>query len=122
MKVKKYAGYLPLVFTASLFACNSNNIDGGACTYIDKNYPAVVVKIEKKDSLQADIYFRIEDETGKPYRDSVSWSMEKKEYALLSTIKKDSIEIGKKYRYVVKQITSGHCTPKIEILLLEKYQ
>ena len=80
------------------------------------------MKIEQKDSLQADILFRIEDETGKLYRDSVSWNMEKKEYAQLSTIKEDSIRVGNKSRYVVKQITTGHCTPKIEILLLEKYR
>lgn len=118
----KYSKYLPIVIVAALFACNGNNIDGGSCTYNDKTYPAVVIKIEQKDSLRADILFKIEDETGKLYRDSVSWNMEKKEYALLSLIKKENVKIGNRYRYVIKQITSGHCTPKIEILLLEKYQ
>ena len=122
MSSLKFSRYLPTFIVMTLFACNGNTIDGGSCTYNDKIYPAVVVKIEQKDSLRADILFRIEDEDGKLYRDSVSWNMEKKEYALLSMIQKDSIKTGNRYRYVVKQITSGHCTPKIEILLLEKYQ
>ncbi len=123
MNLKKYSWYFTIIILAALPACNGiNYVDGGTCKYENKIYPAVVIKIDKKDSLNADILFRINDETGNLYRDSVSWNMEKKEYALLSMIKKDSIRMGNRYRYVVKQITEGSCVPKIEILILEKYK
>ena len=123
MNLLKYGSYLPLIFLVTLFSCNCNNtIDGGSCTYETKIYSALVINIEKKDSLHADILFKIEDKTGNLYRDSVSWYMEKKEYALLSMIKKDSVEVGNKYQYIIMEIKTGHCTPKIEILKLDKYQ
>ena len=123
MNVLKYRSYLLLSFLVSLFSCKCNHtIDGGSCTYDTKIYPAMVINIETKDSLNADILFKIEDKTGNLYRDSVSWNMEKKEYALLSMIKKDSVEVGDTYQYIIMEIKTGHCTPKIEILKLEKYQ
>lgn len=107
-------GYFTLF---SLLACNSmNEPDGGPCTYDKKIYPATVIGIIKKDSLGADIIFRVNDLNGNIYRDSVLWSMEKKELMPLALIGKDSIAIGKKYTYDVWKIIDGHCNPNIETL------
>ena len=99
-----------------LFSCNSNEPDGGPCTYDKKIYPATVIGIVKKDSLVADIIFRVNDLSGNIYRDSVLWSMEKKEMMPFAMIEKDSIAVGKKYTYDVWKIIDGHCNPKIETL------
>jgi hypothetical protein len=104
-----------------LVACNSwDEPDGGPCTYDKKKFPATVIGIEKKDSLNAEVYFRVNDLSGNVYRDSVAWSREKKEWMLLSKIEKDSIAVGKKYTYEVWKIISGHCNPDIELLKLEE--
>jgi len=103
-----------------LFSCNSNEPDGGPCTYDKKIYPATVIGIEKKDSLNADIIFRVNDLNGNIYRDSVSWFREKKEWMPLTKIKNDTIAIGKIYTYEVWRIITGHCNPNIELLKLEE--
>lgn len=125
--MKTKSNYLFCCFIAAvLIACNSNKEKeeptGGPCSYETKIYPATVIKIEKKDSLKADIIFRIDDNTGRLYRDSVSWYMEKREWILLSMIEKDRIGVGRKYQYEVQRIISGSCNPAIETLKLEKYQ
>jgi hypothetical protein len=104
-----------------LVACNSwDEPDGGSCIYDKKKYPATVIGIEKKDSLNAEVYFRVNDSLGNVYRDSVTWSREKKEWMSLAKIEKDSIAVGKKYTYEVWKIITGHCNPDIEILKLEE--
>ena len=104
-----------------LVACNSRDEpDGGSCTYDKKKYPATVIGIEKIDSLNAEVYFRVNDSLGNVYRDSVTWSREKKEWMSLAKIEKDSISVGKKYTYEVWKIITGHCNPDIEILKLEE--
>ena len=113
------------IYTIALFpfllSCNSNEPDGGPCTYDNKVYPATVISIEKKDSLYAELLFRIEDESGKLYRDSVSWFMENKHWLKISDLKKDSITPGKKYKYRIDLLKSGSCNPNLERLTLEKY-
>jgi hypothetical protein len=108
-----------------IIGCNCNNIglpEGGPCTYETKNYPAIVIGIEKQDSLNADIIFKIETGTGEVYHDSVSWYMENNSWILISQIEKDSISIGKKYKYRLDFIKTGSCNPHIERLTLEKFQ
>ncbi len=104
----------------TIFITSCSNIgeepDGGPCTYDKKIYPATVIGIIKKDSLVADIIFRVNDLNGNIYRDSILWSMEKKELMPLAMIEKDSIAVGKKYTYDIWKILTGHCNPKIETL------
>lgn len=84
-----------IAFFLFLFSCNSNEPDGGPCTYDKKIYPATVIGIVKKDSLVADIIFRVNDLSGNIYRDSVLWSMGKKELMPLTMIEKDSMLLAK---------------------------
>ena len=121
--INKFYNSLAL-FSVIIISCSdnrNNNVAGGPCTYEKKFYPATVIKIEKKDSLNADIIFKIEDGAGNVYRDSVSWYMENKGLASIVQIEKDSIAIGKKYTYEVWKIITGHCNPDIERLALEKF-
>jgi len=111
-------------FILMLISCtNSENAEpeGGPCTYETKIYPATVIAIDNMDSTYADILFSINDEAGRLYRDSVSWYMETKGWLELAQIKKDSIVVGKKYKYFVDKIKTGSCNPHIEKLLLEKF-
>jgi hypothetical protein len=115
--------FISFVVPVVLRACNGwDEPDGGPCSYDKKKYPATVIGIEKKDSLNAEVYFRVNDLSGNVYRDSVSWSMEKKEWMALAKIEKDSISIGKKYTYQVWKILTGHCNPDIKLLELEEYK
>lgn len=117
--------YLLVVFITLLFTgynCNSHEEpEGGPCTYETKIYPATIIAVEKTDSLHAELLFRIEDEYGKIYRDSVSWYMENKNRLKISDLKKDSVIPGKKYKYMIDLIKTGSCNPHIERLTLEKY-
>ncbi len=109
---------LTLMLTIFITSCSNSGEepDGGPCTYDKKIYPATVIGIIKKDSLVADIIFRVNDLSENIYRDSVLLSMEKKEMMPFAMIEKDSIAVGKKYTYDVWKIIDGHCNPKIETL------
>lgn len=96
--------------------------DGGPCSYETKIYPATVIKIEIGDSLYIDILFRVDDEFGNLYKDSVSWYMENKNWLSISEINKDSISLGKKYQFLIDEIKTGACNPFIEKLTLLKYE
>lgn len=120
IKVILFALYILL-----LGACTNNEKEepeGGPCTYETKIYPATVIAIENIDSIHADILFRITDEEGQLYRDSVSWYMENKSPIELARIEKESVTVGKKFKYTVCQIKTGSCNPHIESLLLEKFE
>lgn len=111
------------VIIVVLLSCNNNGqTEGGPCTYDTKIYPATVIGIEKKDSLYADIIFRINDDTGNIYRDSVLWSIESNRLIEMILIEKDSIAVGKKYQYRIDNIKTGTCNPNIERLKLEKFE
>ena len=120
--LRSHIYFLTLLF----YSCNSNNGKdepaGGPCTYETKFYPATIIAIEKIDNLNADIIFKIEDEVGQTYRDSVSWYMEKQSWISFSQIEKDSITVGKKYNYHLDRIKTGSCNPNMEMLTLEKFE
>jgi len=126
LKLFVQASYLLLfiILTFNVVSCNNDKGEpaGGPCTYDKKYYPATVIDIDKKDSLNADIIFRVSDLNGNIYRDSVSWYIEKKEWTLFSKIEKDSILVGKKYMYEVWEMTDGACNPHVEILKLEAFK
>jgi hypothetical protein len=124
----KYTCCLLLLLTA--VACNNNSEnrgedgpeDGGPCRYETVHLPATLLAVIKKDSTGADLLFRVQDKTGRLYRDSVSWYMQEQELVPLSRLEKDSIVVGKQYRYQVQKLVSGSCKGRLEQLLLQEYR
>jgi len=121
--MKKFYFFYYILLAVTAHACNDDSAEptGGPCSYTTKIYTATVIDIEKKDSTHADIFFRINDEAGNLYRDSVSWFIENNNWLEISQVEKDSILTGKKYKYQVDKIKTGSCDPDIEKLTLEKF-
>lgn len=122
MTIMKYVLYYILLLSL-LAGCRENKEtpDGGPCTYETKTWMATVVKIETGDSLHHDVIFIVKNENGELVRDSVSWYMENKTWLTKTDLAKDSVTIGRKFKYLVDEIKTGACNPLIEKLTLEKY-
>jgi len=120
-----YKLVLSCFFFVILFpSCNSQpeKTVGGPCTYETKIFPATLTVIKRKDWFTADLIFRITDNNGALYRDSVSWYIENKAWVNVPDILEKEIIVGNNYKYIVEEIKTGTCTPKIEKLTLEKYK
>lgn len=104
-------------------SCNNNREQpaGGPCSYETRTWMATVIKIDPIDSLQNDVVFNIRNENGELVRDSVSLYMENKTWLTAAELVKDSVQVGKKFKYFIDEIKTGSCNPRIEKLTLEKY-
>ncbi len=115
-----------LLCTAA-FACNNKpaekeNIDGGACSYKDEIHPAKLLWLETKDSLTYNAYFEIQAGLrGSDKKDTLGFYDLNHQYIPADKIKKDSIQQGNIYQYVVQTIVSGSCNPTNTIFRLTKY-
>jgi len=121
--MKKFILFIP-VFVFMLFAgCNSQTKEtaDAPCTYTTKTYPATLVLIKRKDRFTADLIFRVTDNNGSIYRDSVSWFIENKSWIQVPDILEKEITIGNNYKYLIEEIKTGNCNPKNEKLTLEKF-
>ncbi|MBI3139958.1 MAG: hypothetical protein HYZ15_15380 [Sphingobacteriales bacterium] len=116
---------LLFLFTLSLFfSCRngSGKIDGGPCSYRETLYPAKLIRLETKDSLRYEAYFELEaglQSAGK--KDTVSYEVLNYRPVTAEEVRKDSLAEGSICRYVIRDIISGSCTPRVIQLQLEKY-
>lgn len=108
-----------------LSSCNCNNGNdepaGGPCAYETKIYPATLILVKRKDRFTADLIFKVTDKNGTLYRDSVSWYKENNNWINVPDILENEITVGKNYKYIIEEIKTGSCTPRIEKLILEKF-
>lgn len=114
---------LSLIFYFVISGCKNckGQVDGGPCSYTTKYYPAQVIDIFEIDSLYSEIYFLLKDSTVID-TDTMTYSSEFTGYINTDTLRKKDIKIGDLFKYEIKDIQSGHCSPHLERLLLEKYE
>ena len=112
------------VCALSLIACNNGStiVDGGPCNYKDTSYPAKLIYLETHDSVRYNAWLELEaginssDKTDTVYSERLNGGP-----LYAEQITKDSIEVGKTYTFVVKQILSGSCTPRVTMVKFQKF-
>lgn len=115
-----------LIIAAIINSCSNGkkqNVDGGPCSYEDKIYPAKLIKLDPSpDSSEYDAWFEINRLNDAPadYRDTVQYSPYNSRIPN-EQIKKDSIAVGKVYKFISRTIKTGSCDPHVESIRLEKY-
>jgi hypothetical protein len=107
-----------------LMACNNggNAVDGGPCSYKNTVHPAKLIFLETHDSVRYNAWLELEagiNSTGK--KDTIYSERLNGGPLYAEQIKKDSIAVGKRYKFVIKEILSGSCTPRVTIIRFEKY-
>jgi hypothetical protein len=109
-----------------VFSCvSSRQENGGGCSYKETISPARIIMIEPayKDSSYFNIWFEIDKEgiagAGKDTIDFYHTNNSNLEYARLRDLK---LQEGDIYKYVIMDITKGHCTPRVDMIRLEKYK
>lgn len=93
--------------------------DGGGCSYDKKIYPATVVYAAGYDSIRAFILFAVEID-GK--MDTISYLSEFHINPGIEVIEQYDLRVGNVFCYEEWNIISGHCTPHIRRLTLDKYE
>ena len=115
---------LLLLSSALLYvSCNNGGpVDGGPCSYKDSSYPAKLIYLETQDSVRYNAWLELEagiNSSGK--KDTVYSERLNGGPLYAEQITKDSIEVGKTYTFVVKQILSGSCTPRVTMVKFQKF-
>jgi hypothetical protein len=114
-----------LILTSAFlfFSCNNGGtVDGGPCSYKETIHPAKLIKLETTDSVRYNAWLELEPgirSSGK--KDTVYSERLNGGPLYAEQIKKDSIEVGRIYKIVVKEIQEGHCTPRVDMIRFEKY-
>lgn len=104
--------------------CNNGgtNMDGGPCSYKDTKYPAKLIYLETHDSVRYNAWLELEagiNSSGK--KDTVYSERLNGGPLYAEQIKKDSIVVGNTYTFVVKQIISGSCTPRVTMIKFQQF-
>lgn len=118
--------FIALMTTFFIFgSCSNNkkeNVDGGPCTYEDKVYAAKLIKLEASpDSSHYNGWFEIESPSGNGTKDTISYLRMTNREISKEELMKDSLAVGKEYKYVVSIIKTGACNPDIRTIRLERY-
>lgn len=110
------------------FSCNNTQKDppgprevpaGGPCSYKHDTLPARVVKINRQPNSMPGVYFEVR--YSETHSDTVSYNTTNKRDISEEEITKSGIKPGAVFRYIVSEITSGSCNPRVTQLLLEPY-
>ena len=117
-----YKQVLLLLTTAWLYSCNNGGpAAGGPCQYKETRYPARLIKLETHDSMRYNAWLELEAGITFPDRKDTVFSERLNGGPLyVEQISKDSILVGNIYTYVKKEITEGHCNPRVDMILFEK--
>ncbi len=105
-----------------LFSCNpspNQNVAGGPCGYQSDTTPATIIDIypTNQDSSYFEVVFAV---LKFEQPDTLYYSNEFSGYAKKSELDSLKMDIGNKYIYEHRTITSGHCSPDIHSLILKK--
>ncbi|MCE3282172.1 MAG: hypothetical protein K0Q66_909 [Chitinophagaceae bacterium] len=113
---------LPILF---VFSCGvSNQVDGGGCSYKETISPARVISMAPayKDSTYFNIWFEIDKEgIAGAGKDTISFYHTNNSHIEYSRVKALGLKTGEVYKYVIMDITKGHCNPRVDMIRLEKY-
>jgi hypothetical protein len=113
-----------LAITIIIYSCSGgkkDKPDGGPCSYEDKIYPARLIKLkENTDSITYNAWLEIDNPAGKG-KDTISYLRMTNRSITKEQLQRDSIVVGKVYKYVVSKIKTGECNPDIRTIKLEKY-
>jgi hypothetical protein len=121
--MKQFFYLLVICVTLSCNNRKKETPDGGPCSYEDKIYPAKLIKLDPSpDSSEYDAWFEINRLNDAPadYRDTVHYSPHN--YRIPGEeVKKDSIAVGKVYKFISSTLKTGSCNPHVENVILERY-
>lgn len=115
---------LLFLFSVMLFvSCNNGGpVDGGPCSYKETIHPAKLIYLETHDSTRYNAWLELEAGINSPDKKDTVYSERLNGGPLYAEqIKKDSITVGISYKFVVKNIISGSCTPRVDMVRFEKY-
>lgn len=108
-----------------MFLCACNNggpVDGGPCSYKETIHPAKLIYLETHDSTRYNAWLELEAGIKSMDKKDTVYSERLNGGPLYAEqIKKDSITVGISYKFVVKNIISGSCTPRVDMVRFEKY-
>jgi hypothetical protein len=98
-------------------------VDGGPCTYDIKFFPAEVIAIPEIDSGIYDVHFVLKRQIDYvEIRDTLYYSAQFGKLTTPEIMAKEGVTIGALFKYEVRDIETGSCTPHMEWLLMEKYK
>lgn len=91
--------------------------DGGPCTYKDHFYPAVMLSIDSSSVGDCDFQVMIHG----TFNDTLYYH-EARNYPLpLDSLHQKNIKVGDTITFLESTIVTGSCSPRMTLLLLEKY-
>lgn len=93
--------------------------NGGPCTYKITKTPATVIEIQKHDSLYSEILFYVPNGE---YSDTLYYTRNFPGFASQADIEKHDLKVGNQFTYEEHKIETGHCTPLMFRLKLEKFK
>jgi hypothetical protein len=97
----------------------SSDVAGGPCSYDTVAYPAVILEIDKTDSVVGDIQFMVD--WGEGAVDTQWYSIANPNYIPMADIVKSGIVVGDTIQYLHYQITSGSCNPDLFGIRLQPF-
>jgi hypothetical protein len=115
---------LLLLSSGLLFvSCNNGGpVDGGPCSYKETIHPAKLIKLETSDSTRYNAWLELEAGINSTNKKDTVYSERLNGGPLYAEqIKKDSIAVGRIYKLIRREILSGHCTPRVDMIRFEKY-
>lgn len=115
---------LLLISSTLLFvSCNNGGpVDGGPCSYKETIHPAKLIKLETTDSTRYNAWLELEAGINSTDKKDTVYSERLNGGPLYAAqIKKDSIAVGRIYKFVRKEILSGHCNPRVDMIRFENY-
>lgn len=97
--------------TAIIIACNSNKNrdepDGGFCSYTATNYPVIITFIDTAEIGMTNVWCAVSH----PQQDTVDYYHSNNQYADLSILRQEKLNIGDTIYYEHRQIKEGACNP-----------
>lgn len=112
------------VFGLLFIACNNGDkvVAGGPCSYKETIHPAKLIKLETTDSTWYNVWLELEAGIQSKDKMDTLYSRQLNGSLLhIDQIKKDSIAVGNTYKFVVQDIISGSCTPRVTMFRFEKF-
>lgn len=94
--------------------------DGGPCSYKTDIYPATVIDVYETDTNMFDVLMTINTPNTNG-NDTIFYSSAYGRHMDSTEIKNLDVKIGSAFKYEIKQIESGSCSPYLETLIMEKF-